>query len=131
MPDFDFTAGNVRMKVTGVRELVAKARKAGMDLSELNSLMHTLGQIVVQTAHPPVGPTGRLARSVRAGAARTKAVVRAGGAAVPYAGPIHYGWPARNIQPQQFLLKALAQARPAVLAELDHEVGRIIKQNHL
>ena len=31
----------------------------------------------------------------------------AGRKAVPYAGPIHFGWPARNIEPQPFLYDAL------------------------
>lgn len=47
--------------------------------------------------------TGKLKRTIRASGSRTAAVIRAGNATVPYAPPIHWGWPGRNIIPQPFL----------------------------
>lgn len=39
--------------------------------------------------------TGRLRASIRSSGQAGKGVVRAGGARVPYANPIHWGWPSR------------------------------------
>lgn len=54
--------------------------------------------------------TGRLAGSVRA-LRRVKAVTLAVGTEVrvPYAGPINFGWPARNIKAQEFIYSTIAQ----------------------
>lgn len=57
--------------------------------------------------------TGRLSRSIRPLGSQKVARVAAGGVAVPYAGPIHYGWPARNILAQPFLTDAVYQMLPA------------------
>lgn len=50
--------------------------------------------------------SGRLQKSIKASATGRGAVVRAGRTAVPYAGPIHFGWGRRNIFPQPFLYQA-------------------------
>ena len=41
--------------------------------------------------------------------------VRAGMKAVPYAGPIHFGWGRRNITPQPFLYQAIDRRHAEVL----------------
>lgn len=83
-------------------------KKAGVDLTELKATNAKVAGIVATRGRgeAPVGPTGRLAGSVRPGATKTMAVVRAGYARVPYAGPIHWGWPKRNIEAQPFLSEA-------------------------
>lgn len=58
--------------------------------------------------------TGRLASSIRATASPTRADIRAGGAGVPYAMAIHWGWPKRNIRKQPFLFDALRDMRPEI-----------------
>lgn len=82
--------------------------KAGVDLTELKATNAKVAGIVATRGRgeAPIGPTGRLAGSVRPGATKTMAVVRAGYARVPYAGPIHWGWPKRNIEAQPFLSEA-------------------------
>lgn len=57
--------------------------------------------------------TGALAGTVRPSGTKTRAVVRAGFARVPYAGPIHWGWPARGIAAQPFLSDAATSTEPA------------------
>lgn len=69
---------------------------------------------------------GDLAGSIRAGATQRSGVVRAGKAAVPYAGPIHFGWPARNIRPQPFLWDALDQRRDAIFREYEQRLNRVV-----
>ena len=79
-------------------------------------------------AHVPVGPTGRLARSIRAGATAHTGYVRAGGAAVPYAPPIHWGWPAHNISPNPFLYDALDERAIEVIALYEVRVAEITRE---
>lgn len=56
--------------------------------------------------------TGRLAASVRPGATRIAAIERAGNTSVPYAGPIHWGWPKRHIKPNPFMSRAAHETQP-------------------
>lgn len=59
--------------------------------------------------HVPV-TSGALKGSIRATGAKSVGSVKVGSKArVPYAGPIHYGWPARNIEPQEFVTEAIQQ----------------------
>src|SRR5690625_8028143 len=86
---------DVQFRITGLRETLRAMEQAGADAESMRDLMHAIGLTVVHAASP-LRVTGTLAGTLRAGRGKTKAVVRAGSAAVPYAGPIHYGWPARN-----------------------------------
>jgi hypothetical protein len=103
-------AGGVR--VEGARELRRTLKRAGDDLSDLKDTHATVARIVAGAATPPRGPTGRLAASVRGSGTKTASVVRAGRKAVPYAGPIHWGWRRRNIEAQPFLTTAAASTEP-------------------
>jgi hypothetical protein len=57
--------------------------------------------------------------------------VRAGRTSVPYAGPIHFGWPAHNIEPTPFLYDALDQRRSEVIDLYEQRVGDLIRKNGL
>jgi len=73
--------------------------------------------------------SGRLAASIRAQGTQRAGRVAAGKKSVPYAGPIHWGWPARNIKPQPFLTDALASKQETVveiyLTETDRLIDRV------
>jgi hypothetical protein len=121
-----------RIEVDGIRRLRRELRRADVDLSDLRSVNLQAAQIVAAAAQPRTPHrTGALARSVRAGASRTAGVVRAGGARVPYAGPIHWGWPARHIPAQPWLTDTAADTEPlwadrymqALEDVLDHIAG--------
>jgi hypothetical protein len=74
-------------------------------------------EIVIQGAKrfvPVV--SGKLAASIRDGSTQRMGRVRVGSASVPYAGPIHFGWPARQIKPQPFIYDALDGRRNEVAA---------------
>jgi hypothetical protein len=110
------------VRVSGARELTAALRTVDRQLPrQLTAVHKDVARLVAQEGkrRVPVGPTGRLQRSIRPGATQRGAVVRAGNDKVPYAGPIHWGWPARGIAPNTFLLDALdARAAQAVTAYL-------------
>jgi hypothetical protein len=59
--------------------------------------------------------SGRLRDSIRAAMVQSGGKVRAGVKAVPYAGPIHFGWGRRNITPQPFLYQAIDRRHAEVL----------------
>lgn len=127
----ELVQGDVRVRIEGLGKTLRQLSKAGADANDMKALMHEIGMIVVRAANPPVGPTRRLKGSMRAGRGKTKAVVRAGGARIPYAGVVHYGWPARNIKAQPFYQTALAQQNGAVFARLERGIDQILRDNDL
>lgn len=96
-----------QVEVKGAKELRKQLKAAGDDLGDLKATHKKIAQIVefdaLQLA-PVV--TGGLVASIRASGTQTSAIVRAGRKSAPYAGPIHWGWPARNITAQPFLVDA-------------------------
>lgn len=75
--------------------------------------------------------TGTLSGTIRAAATKTSARVKAGYKSVPYAGPIHFGWPARFIKPQPFFYDAIDKRRGEIQERYDDLVKRLIKKYDL
>lgn len=130
--DLDIDAGDVRIRVAGLGKALRAMQRAGADAEDMRELMISLGMIVIHAARPrtPV-LDGRLQATLRPGRGKTKSVVRAGGARTPYAGVIHYGWPARNIAPQPFLADAVTSTQSRVLGALDDGIGDLLKKQDL
>ena len=115
------------VQVQGARQLRSTMRKAGADMTQLNDTHRAVsGYVAAQGQVRAPKRTGRLAGSVRGSAARTAATVRAGGARVPYAGVIHYGWERRNIRPQPFLTDAAHDTEPVWLHMYYQKVKQIL-----
>jgi len=127
-----YSEGGVRVRVDGLRKTISALNKSGADAEDIKGLMHDLGEIVVKGAQPKI-PTrsGALAGTLRAGRGKTKAVVRAGGAKTPYAGVIHYGWPARNIKPHPFLTDALKARHEQIYTALSAGIDALLAKNDL
>ncbi|OKL49387.1 hypothetical protein BM477_04755 [Boudabousia marimammalium] len=121
------------MKVTGLNRTLRQLEQAGAAAGDMKDLMHQIGESVIERARPavPRGKSGKLARSLRAGRGKTKAVVRAGGARVPYAGVIHYGWPAHHIRPQPFYLTAMQAAQTQILDQLNQGISDLLEKADL
>jgi hypothetical protein len=120
----------VQVKVEGIAELNRAIRKTGADASDMKDLMYDIGMLVIRAATPPV-KSGKLSGSMRAGKGKTKAIIRAGGARVPYAPIVHYGNPKRGIGPQPFLLQALQNNREQVVRTINDGIEDILKRNYL
>ncbi len=101
-------------QVEGARQLRATLRRAGDDLSDLRDANRQASEIVAPVAKSRVPHrSGRLAESIRPGATKTAAIVRAGNnrkTGVPYANPIHWGWFKRGIKPNPFLSLAAQES---------------------
>lgn len=123
-------AGGSQIKVEGGARLRRTLRQAGSDLQDL-AAAHSATAALVANAGRARAPkvSGRLAGTIRPSGTKTKAVVRAGFARVPYAGPIHWGWPARNITAQPFLSDAATSTEPAwqniYLQAVDRAISKV------
>lgn len=120
------------VNVTGLREAVRGLEKLGVDVADLKDVMQRVGGVVRDEA-ATLAPrrSGKLADSIRASRTKGKAIIRAGGRAVPYAGVINYGWPAHNIEPAGFMEKALANRQQAALTTLADGLRDLIRQHNL
>lgn len=116
------------VRVEGARELRSTMKRAGEQLTDLRDAHRKVGAVVTAATAPPV-KSGALAGSVRPGATQTMALVRAGGARVPYAGVQEWGWPAHSITGKGFLTGAAHGTEPVWVgiyeAEVDKILGRI------
>jgi hypothetical protein len=120
----------VSVRTTGLAKTARALEKAGADSTDMKQLMFDIGMLIVRASLPPV-LSGRLKSTIRAGRGKTKAVVRAGGAKAPYAPVIHYGYRARNIEPQPYLLEALQKERGDVFRQLENGIEDILRKNNL
>lgn len=103
------------VEVLGLARLRRDLRDLGDDLGDLKQANQRAAAIVAERAAARAPRrTGRLAASLRGTRGPSRASILAGSAArVPYAGPIHWGWEARNIEPQPFIAEAVEHTRPA------------------
>lgn len=122
-------ADNVGIRVEGAAQLRRTLRRAGDDLTDLKGAHAAAGAIAGQAARTN-GPrrTGRLLGSVRWSGSATGAVVRAGRASVPYAMPIHWGWPSRGITAQPWVTKAAQDTEPVWSEVYADAVQRILNR---
>lgn len=106
------------VRVEGLKEVQAALRKAKS--KDLDAIMRTANKesatLVVNDARPHVPVvSGKLAASMKAQNTHRNAVIKLGTPKrVPYAGPIHFGWPARGIKAQPFLSKGIIKLRPQI-----------------
>lgn len=123
----------MRIEVDGLKETLRRLSRAGADAEDMRELMHSTGRIISDGAVSlaPVGKTGNLRESLRAGKGKTKAVIRAGGARVPYAGVQHYGWPARNITGSMYLVRSLTANTDRALTHLEQGLRDLLRKNAL
>lgn len=116
------------VEVEGARRLRATLRRAGVDMGQLKEAHAGAARIVAAAAaaSAPVR-TGALAGTIRAAGTGTAGIVRAGYARTPYAGPIHWGWPARSITAAPFLVDAAADTETRWIAQYETAIAAIIR----
>lgn len=97
------------------------------DLGDLTNVNRRAAEVVLPAARARIrNRTGTLAASGRVTASRTRSAVVFGGRAVPYAGPIHFGWPAHNIEANPFAWEG-ADDRKGQVAELyEREIDGLV-----
>jgi len=119
-------AGGPVVTVEGVKRLARTLREFGVGLDDLKDANAAASAMVAREgASRAPRRSGALAASVRGSRQAARAVVAVGGARVPYAGPIHWGWPARGIPRRPFVLEAAEATQASWLAEYEAEIERI------
>lgn len=117
----------IAVEVEGMRELRRTLKRAGDDLADLTAIHNAVIDLVlaqVRAATPRA--TGALAGTVRGSGTKTAATVRAGSAAVPYAKPVYFGWPARNIRPNPWIQRTIDRMSGQVLEVYTTGVQRVL-----
>ena len=126
-------AGKPAVTVSGAAEFRAKLEKMGVDLHDFKRINKLLASNVADEARQraPVGPgreghaAGTLRDDIRGGGTKTRAYVSVGRKRIPYAGPIHFGWPARNIPANPFLYEAMDSRADEVRDVYAHRVDEL------
>jgi carbon monoxide dehydrogenase subunit G len=96
------------IRVSGLNQAIRALKDIGVPASEIAAAGKDAAEIVAGEARSLVPvKTGKLRGSIRTATQQRKAIVRAGGARVPYANPIHWGWFRRGIKPNQFFSRAI------------------------
>lgn len=122
------TSRDTGYRVEGVREVVKALTDLGFEVADLKDVFSEIadrGADAVAAATPRA--SGALAADVRGNRAKSKAVVTAGRSSIPYAGVINYGWPARGIEPSEFMQRGEAVIEPDALRLLEDGINDKIK----
>lgn len=126
-------AGRQGVEIIGLKEVLA-------DLQHLDRLTKRDIKDTHKAAAEPVKReamtlvpkrSGTLAATLRTAGVATGGRVRAGLGRVPHAGPIHFGWPARNIAPQPFLYDALDARQRQVVDVYEERINDMIRRADL
>lgn len=120
----------VGLEVEGLRTLRRSLKAAGLSLADLKQAHNEVAQLVVRAASPSAPHrTGALVATTRGSGTQSAAVVRAGRSSVPYAGPVHWGWPSHHIVAQPWIYNAAVRSRDqwtgTYLRALEHIIDKI------
>jgi len=120
------------INTTGIKELEKSLTSLGFDFAELSKANLEIGKIVANRA-ATLAPkrTGKLANSIKPKPDKTKVRISAGGAGVPYAGVIEYGWAKRNIKKQSYIMKAAGQLKNEIIEKYKNNIDDLIKKYNL
>lgn len=118
---------DVAVKVEGLGQLVRDLKAAGGSIDDLKAANQAASRIVLDASRSRVPHrSGRLAASGRINRALKKANVLYGSASVPYAGPVHWGWPSRHIPAQPFVVDAAEATQPEWLETYEREIQKVL-----
>lgn len=120
-------------RIDGLLEVQRDLNRLGDDTKNEMQQTHLQAAEIVVLGAKRLVPyrTGRLAASIRALATKSSGRVRAGSASVPYAGPIHFGWPARRIAPQPFIYDALDPRRDDIKRLYEDRINGLVEKYDL
>jgi hypothetical protein len=118
-----------RVQVRGAAEFRKAMKGMGADLKDLTAANKEAAKTVLEAAkeNSPV-LSGQLRASGRAKATRTSGRVMFGGSTVPYAGVIHFGWPAHGISPNPFMYDAADDRADEVAGAYQAAIDKMIRK---
>lgn len=120
----------IRVDVDGVLQVNTALEGFKLKSSDLSNAWQAIGKDIETDAKTQVPVlTGRLLNSIRAGKAKSRAVVRAGRASMPpYAGVQHFGWPGHNIEAKPFLTTPLFANKQNAVTKIQAELAKLIRE---
>lgn len=112
-----------------MRETIRSLEKFGVEVNDLKAAFKRIGSMVASDAQS-LAPhlSGTLAGSIRPSNTKNKAVIRAGGARIPYAGVQNYGWPRHNIEGTHFMQTAVERNQGKAVNMMDEELSSLIRR---
>jgi hypothetical protein len=120
------------IRVTGAKELRRAIKKAeDQGLKDALKRAYRESATLVSDASKIRVPvkSGDLRNSIRPLGGIGSAVVAAGrGRTNDYAGVVHYGWPAHNIEPQEFIHEALKTKWDAVVDSFESAIDHMTRE---
>lgn len=121
------------LSIVGLKELVKHLESLGIETQDLKAAMHRIGNIVAVEGRSRVTVvSGDLSGTIRASKSKNKAVVRAGGARVKYAGVNHFGRyfvaTGTRVAGTYFLKDAARVKTPEMLREIEAEMQVLIRK---
>ena len=122
------------IELKGAARLRKTLKEAGSDLNDLKTANRNAADTVVSAAKPATPyKDGYLQASVRATATKREGRIRAGNnrtskTGVPYANPIHWGWPSRKIKANPWLLQAARKTEPQWLIAYKAALAAAVKK---
>ena len=117
------------VKIEGLTKLHREAKLLDRELpKELKKISKEGAEIVLAEA-AQIGPrrSGKLLGTLKPGATTKGAYVKAG--PLVYARPIHFGWPAHNIEPQPFLYDAADARRADVIEAFERGLAELVDRS--
>jgi HK97 gp10 family phage protein len=118
-----------KLEIEGLKEVQRDLNKLSTASREDMKDTHRKAGEIVAVAAKSLAPvlTGRLSATIVSSPTQYQGRVRVGrGQSIPYAGPIHFGWPARRIKPQPFIYEALDGRRDEVLRTYETRMSQLI-----
>ena len=114
-------------EIEGGKELRKSLRDVENGLKDLK-VAHAEAAGIVAEAAMAGAPrrSGRLAGSIRPSGTKAAAIVRAGGARIPYAGVQEYGWPGHNIPAQPYIVPAAHDTESTWIARYEAAVDQLL-----
>lgn len=126
------TAAGITGKVEGLNKTLTALQRLGVEAADIKDVMSGIAAEAARlaTGYAPAR-SGRLRRTVRPNRAKAKAIVLIGRARVPYAGPINYGWRARNIAPANFIKRTDTAMGTRAVSMLEDGLNDLIRETGL
>lgn len=116
-----------RIQIEGLRETRRALKAISADAAKDMRPAHLEAAEIVarQSKFEVPVRSGALRNSIRAAATQTRGQVRVGSVGVPYAGPIHFGWPTRP-RPSKGWYGGPIEAQPFIYEAADRRVDEVL-----
>ena len=117
------------IEVEGLRRTVTQLKRFGARSEDLKAAFQRVGaRAVLEGKAKAPKQSGALAATVKQSKRQNAVYIYAGKKAVPYAGPVHWGWPKRNITANPWLVKMAGDLEPYMREQLQRELRQLARQ---